>query len=53
MYYNIVGLPSYMLFVIDRNSVMRRIPILLYSPQAFVVPTDIFAFAFTVPVDLR
>jgi len=41
---------SYMRSVVDRNVVMRRIPVLLYSPQTFMVPTDIFAFAFTVPV---
>jgi len=42
--------PSYMLAVVDRNVVMRRIPVLPYSPRVFVVLKDIFAFAFTIPV---
>ena len=46
-YYSIMGPPSYILSVVDRNVVMRCIPVFYeecYEPRHFIIAWDILPF---------
>jgi hypothetical protein len=52
LYYDLMGLPSYMRSVFDRNVVMRRIPVLVRCISSFLLTGGTYNFLLGVAVDV-